>query len=181
MLFWPFPKENKSQKLQAQAWIAFEQSNLKDLEKAFQLGACPNTAAGSGLTITQACVQHQCYDLLPLLDQFQANWHQQLREGSTCLHVAVETGQGLWVKAMLERHINVQVKNQMGLTALHLAAKQGVSTMLMMLDQAGADWHCKDRLNKTPLDLLIQWHPHSGSSWRRRLLQRQTHTEIEEI
>ena len=172
-MFWQSKKEDKEQRIQAQAWVAFEARHLKDLEKAFQLGASPNIASGSGLTLAQSCVQHQCYDLLPVLDQYQANWHHLLLDGSSCLHLSVETGQSLWVKAMLERGVEVNLENKMNQTALHLAAKLGLSTMLVMLDQAGANWQAKDRLQKTPLDILMQCHPHTGSAWRRRLALRQ--------
>ncbi|MEO0468988.1 MAG: ankyrin repeat domain-containing protein [Bacteroidota bacterium] len=75
-------------------------------------------------------------------------------QGNNVLHQAILQGRFSEVEKIVSKDISLlPVKNQTGMTALHLAAKAGNVAVVDTLIKAGADLNCRNFVYETPLHL----------------------------
>ncbi|MBE0655501.1 MAG: ankyrin repeat domain-containing protein [Bacteroidales bacterium] len=75
------------------------------------------------------------------------------RKGSTLLHVAAKGGSDLIVNDLIDRDLQVNVKDMFSMTPLHYAAKYGRLSVVKVLVENGAEINNRTRLEETPLNL----------------------------
>jgi len=82
-----------------------------------------------------------------------------LQEGMTSLHISSErTGAEDILLVLVSALCDVNARNKLGRTALHLAAKQGNLPNLKTLLDAGCDRNIKDKLGFTAVGLAFKFN-----------------------
>lgn len=160
-------KRSRQDRAQDDAWNALRDVDGAKLLDAVKSGASVNMLDGAGFSLGHRAIEQDKFPLLSALDKAGADWNLPLPDGRTALHLAVESGQSLWVKAMLDRNVDLERSSIMGATALNAAARLGSSHIIRMLHQAGASWEAKDRQGLTPLGILEKMHPALHATWNR--------------
>ncbi|KAJ7371186.1 hypothetical protein OS493_027296 [Desmophyllum pertusum] len=105
----------------------------------------------------------------------------QMLEGMTSLHISSEhTGAEDILCVLAAASCDVNARNKLGRTALHLAAKQGNIQNLRTLLDAGSDRNIKDKLGFTAVglafkfnqkgsaDVLLHYKPRRNQSFARK-------------
>lgn len=76
---------------------------------------------------------------------------KSLGDGSTLLHLAVNKGNIVMAKLLLENSADVNAKNSLGSTPLDIAVIMGYKSIARLLLENGADVNTKDLIGFTPL------------------------------
>ncbi len=76
---------------------------------------------------------------------------RDLTSGDTGLHMVVARGDGLWVRFLLQRGADPNIRNKRGLTPLQLATALGFSDGVEALIKGGANVNIADQTGETPL------------------------------
>lgn len=76
-----------------------------------------------------------------------------IHANNTCLHEAAQDGSLNALNLLIDKGINVNVKDSGGSTALHIAAINRLESCKVLIEK-GADINAKDNRDKTPLDYI---------------------------
>ncbi len=76
-----------------------------------------------------------------------------IHANNTCLHEAAEDGSLNALNLLIDKGINVNIKDSGGSTALHIAAINRLESCKVLIEK-GADINAKDNRDKTPLDYI---------------------------
>lgn len=76
---------------------------------------------------------------------------RDLTSGDTGLHMVVARGDGLWVRFLLQRGADPNIRNKRGLTPLQLATALGFADGVDALIKGGANVNIADQTGETPL------------------------------
>ncbi|XP_056669867.1 ankyrin repeat domain-containing protein 53 [Monodelphis domestica] len=102
----------------------------------------------------------QC--VIALVEQYKFPLAATTKKGWTPLHLALtRNSPGVALKCvqyLLNKGAPVNVRNQNGVTPLHLAALEGMLDCLKFLVKAGADVHAVDNQKRKGIDLCRIWH-----------------------
>ncbi len=107
-----------------------------------------------------ACEKDDKMKIADLLIKYGADPNAQNNEGYTVLMKYAELGRFSRLKEFIENyHINLNLQNQNGETALILAAKHNHNRVVEYLIECGADCEICDNRNKTAIDYLEEENP----------------------
>jgi ankyrin repeat protein len=95
-------------------------------------------------TIFQAAQSNDLEALTDSVVRQKVNVNLRSSDESTALHFAVLGQHEQAVRLLLNHNASSNVKNQRGLTPLHMAASTGNSVILLLLLEKSADPRCKD-------------------------------------
>lgn len=96
-------------------------------------------------------------EMMRLLYEHGATIAQVNEDEETALHRAAHCGQTIAVKQLIEWDNRLLLmKDEMGNSALHLAAKQGHDATTSLLLMAGADKEAKNSYQQTPLQVAVE-------------------------
>jgi ankyrin repeat protein len=132
------------------------QSQQGESETASQLlldhGASVHARDNNGRTPLHPASQNHSSNLMALLLKLGADVDAQDDNNITPLLGALEfSGGGTAAQLLLNHHASVQVRNKNGQTPLHLASRWGLSDVVALLLQLGADVDAQDDDMMTPL------------------------------
>ncbi len=77
------------------------------------------------------------------------------KNGSSILHIAASCGKGETIEALVKLGMNLEEKDNEGLTPIHYAVRSGHINTIEKMAQSGANLEARDQFGFTPL----QW-PH---------------------
>ncbi|CAG5132154.1 unnamed protein product, partial [Candidula unifasciata] len=134
----------------------YGQALLIDL--LIQNNAVVETTDYLGLTPLHLACQRGFQNVMLLLLHFGADVMATDNEGNTPLHLCCANGHDDCVKALVfyeasMKRLQINVANEFGDTALHLAAKWGYETIVKTLLENGADATVCNRKKQTPVSL----------------------------
>lgn len=136
---------------------AIEAGDLKEMNRLLDAGLDVNMQDDMGRSFLYHAVELGNIDAVQLLMQRGAPVDDQLYYRGTLLHAAVARGNveiATLLIASNKRLLNV--KNRMGSTPLHLAARKGYRDMVLLLIEKGIDTEAKNFENRTALYLAQQ-------------------------
>jgi len=107
--------------------------------------------SSEGDTALAAAVKLSKEDLVPLLIDKGSSLNVRDKEGFSLAHDAVMSPEIL--KILIDKKVNVNIKNNLMQTPLHLATLYNKLDSVMLLLKAGAVLNIKDLNGKTPLDI----------------------------
>jgi ankyrin repeat protein len=125
---------------------------------------------GRGTTPLMRASRNGDYRAMRLLLAAGADPTLQQPNGTSVLMLACGVGRGLGVfagdvgteadllegvKTLLAKKVDVNVANQQGTTAVHVAAQAGLDSLVAELAKAGAQLDVKDKQNRTPVDVAL--------------------------
>jgi ankyrin repeat protein len=96
------------------------------------------------ITIFQAAQSDDLDALTDLVVRQKVNVDLRSSDDSTALHFAVMRQHEQAVRLLLSHNASPNVRNQRGLSPLHMAASTGNSVLLLLLFEVSADPRCKD-------------------------------------
>ena len=111
----------------------------------------------TGFTALHICVKKSLFSLAKALIERGAPINALDKQKESCLHLAIRVGDVEMVKVLLQHpHIDLNVQNRLGRTALHLAVDQSVHhdhslDVLCLLLDAGAVPDVRDHYGRLPL------------------------------
>lgn len=111
---------------------------------------CMNAANESTLCMA---ARHGYLDIANILLSWGANLEFRYHDSVTPLFAAVENNQDEMCQFLLDRKANVNATDHRRNCALHIAAKHGFSSIVVMLMKAGAATNILNYREQTPLDV----------------------------
>jgi ankyrin repeat protein len=84
-----------------------------------------------------------------------SNYNTRIGDGIAPLHFAAAEGYSGMAQYLLDKNVDINVKNAAGTTPLHEAARSGNLIIMDLLLQRGADVRAKDAKGNTPLHIAI--------------------------
>lgn len=119
-------------------------------------GANPNVALTDQTTALMVAAQKGRDEIVDLLLKHGALVNLQTSQGTTALMFACMSHQVSTVQAILSANPDLETKEKReGLTALSYAAARGLSDIIIVLLQAGANIELADDYGRTPIELAI--------------------------
>lgn len=76
---------------------------------------------------------------------------RDISSGDTGLHIVVERGDAVWVRFLLQRGADPNIRNKRGISPLQLATAKGFTEGVEALLQGGASINVSDQTGETPL------------------------------
>ncbi len=125
---------------------------------------------GTGTTPLMRAARNGDYAAVKLLLAADADPSLRQPKGTNALMMAAGLGRGLGVFAkdvglesdlfkaaqlLVDRGVDVNLANDDGITALHLAAQAGLDSVVTLLAQHGARLDVKDKKERTPVDMAM--------------------------
>ncbi|XP_033107497.1 ankyrin repeat and SOCS box protein 7-like [Anneissia japonica] len=137
---------------------------VQDVRRILESGLSPNNVDSFGWTLLHVAAYHSRDRMMRLLLEFKGDpCIPDKIAHFTCLHYASMNGKTRMAKLILEydeAHTKqglVNQKGKEGLTALHLAVRNGHTACVRLLLQHHADVNAKSTEEITPLVLAIVW------------------------
>lgn len=151
-----------------------ETAPAKAVQAFLSAGADPALADSLGNNAWAYCRHLTCAQLLAKRLPFDPAWRNA--RGQTCLHFAVEQGQRLYVHSstlwpqLVHWGLEIDAQDADGNTALHLMAgyvdsEHDLPSVQQLIDM-GASWEVRNRVGKTPRDLLKKKYRTSAGALR---------------
>ena len=110
-----------------------------------------NQANGDGETSLIIAAKNDFSTVIILLQQNEINVNQQDKNGNTALHYAISAKGTKRTEALIAHgNIDINIKNNLGQTPLHLTSNAFVTQQLI---QAGADENIRDNAGRLPSEL----------------------------
>ncbi len=135
---------------------AADEGSLATAMVLFEAGADVNLkgARHTRSAAAMAASEGHAHVLEYLMEQ-GANWSET--EGSTSpIHLAAEEGQYDVLMMLLDRGVDVNIKDEHGRTALFYAVEEGQTSEVKLLLEKGADVNAKDELGRTALSFAAE-------------------------
>ncbi|KAL8795154.1 MAG: hypothetical protein Q9195_002309 [Heterodermia aff. obscurata] len=139
--------------------LAARYGHLKVVEYLCARGANMNTQSSDGSTPLYQAAWQGHTDTAAYLIGEGVDVNIRNKDGEVALHTAIEGGHSGVASALIRAGATLHAINQ-GFTPLHLAARNGISALVVPLIEAGADRDAQDHDGITPLhEAVINGHP----------------------
>jgi ankyrin repeat protein len=125
---------------------------------------------GAGTTPLMRAARNGDYEAVRILLAAGADPHLKQPNGTNALMMACGVGRGLGVFAkdvgtesdllkaatlLVDKGVDVNLANDTGLTAAHIAAQAGLDSLISLLAKHGAKLDVKDKRGRTPVDMAM--------------------------
>lgn len=130
-------------------------------------GASVDIPDRDGNTPLHLAVNSGSVTVLPVLAQYGASLFSVNKEGKSVLQSALQQNPAIIPKLVTKNTIGA--RDEAGNTVLHVAASQGLESLVDILIQLGADESARNKAGQTALDealLFPQSAPHASIAWK---------------
>jgi len=155
----------------AQGQSALHIAAIKDLSDIAAVllarGATVDLQDADGNTPLHLAVKNGSTKILPVLAQYGASLFSVDKTGKSVLQTALQQNPNLIPLLVTKKTIGNQ--DSQGNTVLHVAASQGLESLVGILIQLGASEQTRNSAGLTPLDVALQFPqslPHAGIAWK---------------
>lgn len=133
---------------------AIKEDDAMSVKLLLEEGANANQRNTAGATPLHMTVTSGNFEIAKMLIENQANAEAKTKNGQTPLHNAIMAPEPSkeMVTLILDQWVNVDTQDNMGKTALHLAAEKGLTDITkLLIEDYEADVNIKDSKGQTPI------------------------------